>query len=103
MSLLRQIAKHAAIIFLPEAFCWGLFALFTYITESAYSHGIMGKRTAQVVCGGFAVLYALNLIYYYFKLIQEKRRSHSQVYIVEMQPVRMPPFCEHFPRQATPT
>lgn len=101
MSLGRQIVKHAAILLFPVTVFLGPFALISYIPETELFYGITEKRAAQVCFGGCAVVYALCLIHYYFKLIQQKLRAHRQVDIVEMQPVRMPHFCEHCTREAT--
>lgn len=102
MLLLRRIAKHAAITVLPEALFLGLFAVITYKPDSEFVHGMFEKRAIQVVFGGFAVMYALCLMYYYFKLIAEKCREPRQVEVLEMQPVHMRPFYVQFPHHAPP-
>lgn len=102
MKILRKIAKHAAIIVLPEAFFLGILAAITVSPDSWMEGGRYGKRAGQVILGGCAVMYALYLIYYYFKFIEEKCRAPREVEFVEMQPVRMRPVYHRFPRHAPP-
>lgn len=102
MPILRQILKHAAIIVLPEAFLLGVLAVVTHAPDSAFLDGIIGKRAVQVMFGGVAVMFALFLIHYYFKLIEEKCRAPREIEFVEMQPVRMRHLYQRFPRHASP-
>lgn len=102
MKILRQIAKHAAIIVLPEALFWGIFTAITLSPDSWMEGGRYGKRAGQVILGACAVMYALYLIYSYFKFIEKKCRAPREVEFVEMQPVRMRPLQRRFPRHAPP-